>query len=171
MSKRDFKKYIKGLKKADLEEQMLDLYERFDEVKTFYNFVFNPNEDKLVREAKEKVSNEYFPTGRRKKAKQRRSIPKKYIRHFLKLEMEPYALADFMLFNVEIAQSFSAEKGKMTEAFERSMFKFFEQAAEFIIANGMTSEFIERIHKIEKETEVQNWDNHFEFQRIGDRFL
>ena len=41
MSKRAFKKYIKELDKEDLEEQIMDLYERFDDVRVFYNFVFN----------------------------------------------------------------------------------------------------------------------------------
>jgi len=41
MSKRALKKYLKELDKEDLEEQIIDLYERLDEVKVFYNFVFN----------------------------------------------------------------------------------------------------------------------------------
>ena len=34
MSKRAFKKYIKELSKEDLEEQIMDLYNRFEDVKT-----------------------------------------------------------------------------------------------------------------------------------------
>jgi len=61
MSKRALKTYLSQLSKADLEEQLLDLYNRFPEVKTYYDFVFNPKEEKLVQEAKAKISNEYFP--------------------------------------------------------------------------------------------------------------
>ena len=69
MSKRDLKGYLKGLKKAQLEEQIMDLYERFKEVKTFYDFAFNPQEQKILDVAKAKVYKEYFPnTKRRAKA-------------------------------------------------------------------------------------------------------
>ena len=47
MSKTALKKYLAGLKKKDLELQILDLYGRFPVVKTYYDFVFNPKEEKL----------------------------------------------------------------------------------------------------------------------------
>ncbi|GAA4323096.1 DUF6155 family protein [Pontixanthobacter gangjinensis] len=170
MSKRAFKKYIKSLKKGELEEQMLDLYERFDEVKVFYDFVFNPKEEKLIREAKLKISKEYFPPSNRK-PKGRRSVAQKLIKHFLKLEMESHALADLMFYNIELAQTFSADREKLTEAFQKSMLKSFEQAVNFVIEQGISQDFIQRIHKIEKEADQQNWFNSYQFQRLNDRFL
>ena len=109
MSKRDLKTYLKGLKKAQLEEQILDLYTRFKPVKTYYNFVFNPNEDKLLDEAKFKISKEYFPLNTRK-PKMRRSIAQKIIKHFIQLGVEPYVVAEIMLYNIEIAQEFISDK-------------------------------------------------------------
>lgn len=61
MSKRALVKYLSELKKKELEEQLIDLYHRFPAVKEYYDFVFNPKEDKLVQDAKIKISNEYFP--------------------------------------------------------------------------------------------------------------
>ena len=170
MSKRAFKKYIKSLKKNELEEQMLDLYNRFDEVKTFYDFVFNPKEEKLVREAKFKISKEYFPPNNRK-PKTRRSVAQKLIKHFLKLEMEPHALADIMFYNIEVAQAFSADKDKISEAFEKSMFKSFEQVVNFVIDTGISTDFVTRIYKIGDEAEAQNWSNSYQFEQVKDRFL
>jgi len=170
MSKRAFKKYIRSLEKEDLEEQILDLYNRFDDVKVFYNFVFNPNEDKLVKEAKLKISKEYFPPNNRK-PKKRRSVAHKLIKHFLKLEMEPHSLADVMFYNVEIAQTFSTDQENITESFEKSMLKSFEQAAEYVISNGISSEFGTRINKITEEADTQNWTNAYQFDRVRDRFL
>ncbi|MCM4157362.1 DUF6155 family protein [Gramella sp. AN32] len=169
MSKRAFKKYIKGLKKKDLEVQLEDLYERFDEVRVYYNFVFNPNEDKLVREAKMKISKEYFPPNKRK-PKTRRSIAQKFIKHFLKLEMDPFALADVMLYNIEIAQTFAASKEYMPESFEKSMLNSFEQAVTYIIENNMDNEFGQRIHKIETEAENLHWGNTYAFNKLADQF-
>ena len=61
MSKRDLKKYLSSLDKNQLEEQLVELYDKFKDVKVYYDFVFNPNEQSLVKEAKIKISNEYFP--------------------------------------------------------------------------------------------------------------
>ena len=45
MSKRDLKKYLSELNKEQLEEQIIELYEKFSPVKVYYNFVFNPKEE------------------------------------------------------------------------------------------------------------------------------
>jgi len=170
MSKRALKKYIGSLEKEDLEEQILDLYTRFDDVKTFYNFVFNPNEDKLVKEAKFKISKEYFPPNNRR-PKTRRSVAHKLIKHFLKLEMESHSLADVMFYNIEVAQTYSKDRDNITESFQKSIFKSFEQAVNFVIDKGISAEFINRIHLITEEAEEQSWSNSYQFEQLNDRFL
>ena len=61
MSKRDLKIYISALNKEQLEQQIVELYEKFSPVKVYYNFVFNPKEDSLVQESKLKIAQEYYP--------------------------------------------------------------------------------------------------------------
>ena len=43
MSKRELKKFLSQLSKEQLEEQIVEIYEKFVPVKTYFNFVFNPN--------------------------------------------------------------------------------------------------------------------------------
>lgn len=110
MSKRSFKKYVNELPQEALQEQLFDLYERFPVVKEYYDFIFNPREDKMVHEVKSKISNEYFPV-KRKRPKARRSVAQNAIKRFLKLGgVSPIQTADVMLYNIEIAQLFSEEK-------------------------------------------------------------
>ncbi|MDT0646679.1 DUF6155 family protein [Zunongwangia sp. F260] len=168
MSKRALKKYLGTLEKEQLEEQILDLYERFGEVKTFYNFVFNPKEDKLVQDAKFKISKEYFPTTSRR-PKARRSVAQKFIKHFIKLGLDPILLADVMLYNIEIAQAYSADR-EIKEPFYRSIYKSFEEATTFILANNLTPEFLPRMHKIEVNTQEQDWPNKYQFEKVMDQF-
>ena len=56
MSKRDLSKYLSSLSKKELENQVEELYDRLKEVRQFYNFVFNPKEEKMVEEAKFKIN-------------------------------------------------------------------------------------------------------------------
>ena len=172
MSKRDLKKYVSELNKEQLEEQIIDLYEKFQPVKVYYNFVFNPKEESLLQDSKLKISNEYFPIkklGRRSKPKMRRSVAQKLIKHFVVLGVDPFVIADVMLYNIEIAQSYSSENLIKQELFFKSMFNSFEQAVEFIISNGIYAEFKTRIGSIFQETVDQKWINQYEFERIISR--
>lgn len=173
MSKRDLKKYLTQLNKKQLEEQVLELYEKFATIKTYYDFVFNPKEESLIQESKLKISNEYFPqktTGRGKKPKMRRSVAQKYIKHFIVLGVDPFIIGDVMLYSIEIAQTFSAERLVKPELFFKSIFNSFEQAVIFMIANGLLDEFKTRILAISDETIRQNWFNQEEFSAIVERF-
>jgi hypothetical protein len=172
MSKRDLKKYVSELNKEQLEEQIIDLYEKFQPVKVYYNFVFNPKEESLLQDSKLKISNEYFPIkklGRRSKPKMRRSVAQKLIKHFVVLGVDPFVIAYIMLFNIEIAQAYSSENLIKQELFFKSMFNSFEQAVEFIISNGIYAEFKTRIGSISQETVDQKWINQYEFERIISR--
>ncbi|RKS94130.1 hypothetical protein BC952_1999 [Flavobacterium limicola] len=173
MSKRDLKKYLAELNKEQLEEQIIELYEKFSPVKVYYNFVFNPKEETLLQECKLKISNEYYPfkkAGRRSKPKMRRSVAQKYIKHFLVLGVDPFVIADVMLYNIEIAQTFSSEHDIKQDLFFKSMLNSFEQAVIFLISNGILNDFKPRIIAIHDETIVQKWYNEPEFNAIIERF-
>jgi len=163
MSKRDLKIYLKELKKKQLEEQILDLYTRFKPVKTYYNFVFKPNEQNLIDEAKFKINKEYFPTNTRK-PKARRSIAQKIIKHFIQLGVDPFLIADFMAYNIEVAQQFSIEKEIKQEAFFKSFLKSFEELIRMTKEQGITADFMPRISTIIMNTKIQQWSNSEQFE-------
>jgi hypothetical protein len=171
MSKRDLKKYLKELNKEQLEEQIVELYEKFNAVKVYYNFVFNPKETQLLQECKLKISNEYFPIkneGKKKKPKMRRSVAQNYIKHFILLGVDPFVIADVMFYNLEIAQTFSKEHQVKQELFYKSMFTSFNQAVQFVISNGIHLEFHKRINGIIQESNIQKWYNKQEFSNISE---
>lgn len=172
MSKRDLKKYLGGLDKEQLQEQLIELYEKFSTVKEYYDFVFNPKEEKRLQEAKLKISNEFFPVsnnGKKRKPKMRRSVAQKYIKHFITLGVDSFVIADVMLYTIEIAQIFSAENSIKQDAFYKSMYNSFEQAVQFLIANGILGEFKSRILAIYEEVIHQKWKNRTDFLPIMDR--
>lgn len=171
MSKRDLKKYLGELTKTQLEEQLIELYEKFSPVKVYYDFVFNPKEDKLLQEAKVKISHEYFPIKKpgakwRPKAKMRRSVAQKLIKHFIMLGVDSFIVADIMLYNIEIAQTYSSQNFIKQELFYKSFFISFEQAVNFIVSNGIFNEFKSRINAIQQETLDQKWKNRYDFEAI-----
>ncbi|SHH52270.1 DUF6155 family protein [Flavobacterium defluvii] len=174
MSKRDLKKYLTELTKGQLEEQLIELYEKFSPVKVYYDFVFNPKEDKLLQESKVKISHEYFPVKKpnakwRPRAKMRRSVAQKIIKHFIMLGVDPFIIADLMFYNIEIAQTYSANNYIKQELFYKSIFNSFEQAVNFVISNGIFAEFKARIEAVYQQTLQQKWKNRYDFEAILDK--
>lgn len=168
MSKRNLKKYLKELKKVQLEDQIMDLYDRFKEVKAYYDFAFNPKEDKLLEESKFKISKEYFPVAKRK-AKLRRSVAQKIIKNCITLQVDAQVISEIMLFNIEIAITYSEEKSIKQEAFYISMLKSFKDAREFIEAHHLLPEFEKRIMAIVDKTRQLGWFNYRAFEKIADQ--
>lgn len=169
MSKRDLKKYLASLPKEELEQQLLTAYEKFADVKAYYNFIFNPKEEKLEQEAKVKIANEYFPL-KGKRPKLRRSVAQKYIKHFLSLGVDPYVVADVMLFTIETAMKYSAKREMKYGSFFKSILTAYKQAVDYVTVNGMASNYSDRIAAIYKEVFKQDWETKKEFERIYDNF-
>lgn len=167
MSKRALKKYLESMDAEALRIQILDLYERFPEVNTYYKFVFNPNEERLMREAMEKIHEEYFPR-RRKRAKARRSVAKKLIRHFKTLEVAPSLLADLMGYNLEIALEYSRQR-RCYEAFYKSMAESFREWVAFVTYHRLYDAFKIRIHDYAENVRLEHWPNAERFEEILER--
>lgn len=164
MSKRDLKKYIAELNKEQLEEQLLDLYARIKEVKVYYDFVFNPKEEKLIEECKFKINREYFPAkGRR--AKTRRSVAQKCIKHFKQLGVDYPIIIEIMFFNIETAQRYSSRR-KVYDTFYRSMIKSFEELVAFIEEHHVQENYQAQINDIIEEAWRQDWINKTAFENL-----
>jgi hypothetical protein len=163
MGKRDLKKYLNGLTKEQVEEQVIDLYNRFKDVKVYYDFAFNPKEDKMLEDVKVKISNEYFPL-KRKRARMRLSTAQKAIKHFRTLGVDSSIIADLMLYNIEIAQIYNRTKYIGADSFYRSMLKSFDEAVNYVRDNGIEADFRLRMSKIVRNAEELNWMNKDAFQ-------
>ncbi len=170
MSKRDLKKYLAGLDKAQIEVQLLDLYDKFPEVKKYYDFVFNPKEEKLVGEAKAKISNEYFPV-KTKRAKLRRSTAQKIIKQFLMLGVDPSATADVMLYAIEVAQKYTGKREMRYASFYKSILNSYEQLVNYAIEQGLVAENKLRILSVPNIAKQQNWPNADTFDLIQMRIM
>jgi len=169
MSKRALTAYLRELTKKQLQEQVLDLYTRFKPVKTYYNFVFNPKEEKLLDDAKFKIGKEYFPINTRK-PKIRRSVAQKIIKHYLQLGVDAYVIAEVMVYNIEIAQQYTTKKFIKQDIFYVSMLKSFNELLDFVKNHGIETDFIARIKNIVAIAEALEWVNTIGFDDALEQF-
>jgi hypothetical protein len=161
MSKRALEKHLNSLNKDHISLLVTELYEKFPEVKTYFNFVFNPNEEKIIEQARVKIANEYFPL-KRKRPKARRSMAQKYIKHFETLGVAPELIASFMWFNLGLMYTFSEDKPQGL-AFFKSFLSSYKQAVQFVNYHQLVSEFKLDILKIYEAS--QAWPNAYDFEK------
>lgn len=161
---------MKDLTKVQLEDQIIDLYDRFKNIKEYYDFAFNPRENELIEQCRFQISKEYYPVGSRK-AKMRRSVAQKWIKKLILLDADASLLADVMLFNIEIAQTFSGEHIIRQESFFTSLYKSFDEALRFVSEKGILGEFRGRIEKISGDAWDQQWPNRNAFEDLSDMYL
>ena len=76
-------------------------------------------------------------------------------------------IADVMLYNLEIAQSFSKER-RVSDAFYKSMLKSFNEAINFVAINAILPAYKERIVSVYKEALEQQWPYSEGFSRALD---
>ena len=160
MSKKLLQKHLVELQKEHLEIMVLDLYDKFPEVKTYFNFVFNPNENKLLEQARVKVANEFFPL-KRKRPKARRSVAQKYIKHFKTLGMSPELIAEFMWYNIGLMHTFCEEKPQRLPFF-KSFCNFYKEALQFASYHQIIPLYKTKILAV--YTASKDWENAYDFE-------
>jgi len=160
MSKKLLQKHLVELQKEHLEIMVLDLYDKFPEVKTYFNFVFNPNENKLLEQARVKVANEFFPL-KRKRPKARRSVAQKYIKHFKTLCMSPELIAEFMWYNIGLMHTFCEEKPQRLPFF-KSFCNFYKEALQFASYHQIIPLYKTQILAV--YTASKDWENAYDFE-------
>ena len=73
-----------------------------------------------------------------------------------------------MLFNIEIAQTYSDEVFIKAESFYKSFLKSYEDAIVYIIDCNLKHEFSERLEKICDKASEQDWINKTAFYKAFD---
>lgn len=165
MGKQQLKSFLKNYQKEELVEQLIELYETSKEVKKYYDFLLSPNEDRLVEQWKAKISKEYFPAyGKRRKA--RRSIGQKAVKELDFLGVSADRIADVRLFAIEIAVLYTTENRIAQAAFYESFFQQYDKAINFIVNNGIVSDFKMRCFKLMNEVVSAGWSNAGKFEEM-----
>lgn len=159
-SKRDLTKYLNDLSKEELFKEVEKLYQKFKEVKNYYDIDLGGDTTELVKQIKAKIKNEYMPA--RGFGKARSSFVKKLIDDFAKVSIYPSDLIDVILYRVEIATEFGISFGYDSEAFYNSCDSAFERALILIKKNNLEFEFKERCRQLILKTNNHGWFDQLE---------
>lgn len=158
MGKLQLKSYLHKLDKENLVEQVIELYSTSKEVKKYYDFLLNPDLEKLADEWKIKISKEYFPTyGRRIRA--RRSVGQKAVRELEFLGVTPDIIADIRMYAIEVAVLYTIEMHRADVAFNKSIEQQYIKLIDYAKEHGLLSDFKVRCCDLKNKIVDADWVN------------
>lgn len=160
------KKYLKTLSKEQLIEQISELHQKYNDVKTYYKYFINPNDKAVSEKFKKIIRNEFFPA-RGGWNGPKLSIARKAVNDFKKLCPHPEELADIMFYYTENGVEFTNAYGDIDEPFYNSMEGMYNDALKYINANGLLDKFKLRAEKIVDDTKNIGWGFH---DGLGDTY-
>jgi len=157
MGLREVKFELKKLDNETLIKHISELYKKYKPVKEYFDFYFNPNEDEILNQYKNKVREGFFP---KRGDRLRLSISRKAINDFKKLGISKESLADLLLYYVECGVEFTNEFGDIDENFYTSVENTYDTALELMENEDILSKFKDRALEIVNETENIGWGFH-----------
>ncbi len=128
--RRELTKYLNSLDEKGLKKEVKILYDKFNQVKQYYELELGDSTERLLNEYKSKLKEEYFPKRGYGKARSRES--KKIISEFKKISIQEKDVIELLLYRTEMMVKFTAEYGDIDEPFYNSLENGFEEACKLV---------------------------------------
>lgn len=155
----ELKKHLASSSKEDLIKQAIELFQKNNFVKDYYNLKYDPEEKlALLDKYKKAVTNEFFP--KRGFGKARLSVAKKSISEFKKLAPDSKQIIEIMLHYVEMGVDFTNTYGDIDDNFYMSMEGMYEQVVQLIVKEERVDEFYDRCYDVVTNTSDIGWGFH-----------
>ena len=147
MSKAKLKKHLQNLPKEEVIDTVLQLYDSIDQAKNWFEFYLQPNVDVELDKAKKLIYSQFYTRKDNPKDPSFREC-NKVISDFKKMVTDPVAIADLMLYYIELGCEQIVEFGDFYESFYSALENNFKKAAQLISCNGLIPQFNSRIKKM-----------------------
>ena len=153
--------YFAHCDQADLRDELLDLFRKFDVVRDYYQLKLASAADADLGERYRGLIQAVFfpPTDEMEPPRNPRlSDAKKALAEYAKLTANPAGLIDLRLFFVEMGLAFTNRYGDMPAAFYRSLASMYAKALQQIAAHQWQDRFQTRCAAIRNNIGQAGWD-------------
>lgn len=148
-----FKKFIDSLDEDGLREEMVRLYTKLEEVKTFYKMDLGTDKDRkrVFDQTKKAIAKKYLTKSYRKPRRPRIQKVNKLLSETRKSTFLDFEMIDIYLFTSETAMEFMVEYDFYSDVLVNNICNTFEKAQKLIKENLMEEEFDSRIKALRKK--------------------
>ncbi len=154
MGLREVRKELMVLEKEELVFHISELYKKYKDVKEYFDFYADPDEEKIIEKFKARVHEGFYPN-RGWRLKLYRS--RKAINEFKKLGISNEADATLMLYFTEVAVMYAREKKTKTESYYTRMENSFEKALELMEKYELLAHFQPQCENIVERSAPFPW--------------
>ena len=154
-TKRALSKFLKQSSKAELEKEVKMLYDKFSEVKNYYEIAFTTDTTKTVKAYKSKIYKEYFKRNGAP-GKGSSNASRKIITDFKKIATFPKDVIDLLLYRVDVMLDF-ANYGDLNEAFYNSLTRSFDEACQLIASERLEEVFKNDCERLMNDAYSVGW--------------
>lgn len=149
MGIKEIKEELLKQDKDILVKHLVELYNKYDSVKEYFNFYINPNEDELLNKYKDKVREGFFP---KRGMRLQLSLSRKAINDFKKLGISKEKYGDLMLYYVECGIEFINNYGDISESFYTSAENTFNKTLKIFDEENVLEKYKERTSALVRES-------------------
>ncbi|MFK7982185.1 MAG: DUF6155 family protein [Saprospiraceae bacterium] len=154
-TKRELSKFLKQSSKADLEKEVKKLYDKFSEVKNYYETAFTADTTKTVKAYKNKIYKEYFKRNGAP-GKGSSNASRKVITDFKKIATFPKDIIELLLYRVAVMLDF-ASYSDLDEAFYNSLTRSFDEACQLIANDRLEETFKNDCEQLMNDAYTVGW--------------
>lgn len=145
MGLREVKKELELLEKEELVYHISELYKKYKEVKEYFDFYSNPDEQAIIEKFKERIHEGFYPI-RGKNLKLYRA--RKAINEMKKLGISAEADGELLLYFAEVGVKYAREKRVKTEAYYIRLENSFQKALEHLQKHDLLEKYEPRCKEI-----------------------
>ncbi|MEM1120629.1 MAG: DUF6155 family protein [Bacteroidota bacterium] len=168
-TKRELSKYLKQATKAELEKEIKKLYDKFKDVKQYYELEFTNDTTEIVNKHKAAIKKEYFPS--RGYGKARNGVSRKVITDFKKIAIFQKDVIDLLLYRVEMMLEYTNTYGDIDEAFYNSLERSFDEACRLIQQEKLEKEYRIYCEELIDQTNNFGWGVYDAMQYSFEHYL
>ncbi len=148
MSEKALKKYIKNLSEAELKEELIKLYQKLPQVKTYYKAELSVDGTKVYEEYKKKLDREIRKLYNVKFGGYRNKEMNAIINEFEKMAVFKVDIAQLMLHRVKECVTFINQFGVEDESYCVATSKHIIKTLQFIAQNGFEEDMKPSIEQL-----------------------
>ncbi|NNF34063.1 MAG: hypothetical protein HKN68_08145 [Saprospiraceae bacterium] len=150
MKKTRFIKHLEQLEDQDLREELLTLYERFEDVRKFYSMELGRDEDRarIFTKAKKDIASKYATRSRRRPRRPRINKINKLLTEVSKISIFKEEMIDLYLYNCEMALNFMLEYHYHSDPLHNAVVKGVDKACALIVESQTIDDFNDRMNQI-----------------------
>jgi hypothetical protein len=155
----DFKRLINEMTEAELRGELLKLFNKLEQVQTFYaqDLLSKEDRQKLLQEAKDKIYKKFWtPSGNPRNNVSNADI-RKIISDFEKVSAFPNEVVDLLLYRVETATDFANNFGGMPDADYNASSTAYEKAMKLIQKHKLEAYFKEKAEDLLQYDNLDYW--------------